>query len=116
MLLMLHKLATRLRGCQPLAILLGLAGLLGILISLFAGEGQWGHWLEPSLVLTLWGMMLFSFLRLFRRIPEPVLPHDDFLTRLGTRLILAGYTLLAFMVVVVSCLLAWMSFRLIYLD
>jgi len=45
-----------------------------------------------------------------------VLPHDDFLTRLGTRIILAIYTLLAFLVILVSCILLWMSFRLISLQ
>ena len=116
MLFTLHKIACRLLWCRPLTVLLAGAGLAGIAASLFAGNGSLGHLLEPSLVLTLWGMMLFSCLQLFRHIPPPVLPHDDFLTRLGGRIILALYTLLAFLVVVVTCVLVWMSYRLIYLD
>lgn len=102
--------------CRPIAIILVLAGLGGSFASLFINNGNLGHWLEPSLVFTLWGMMLFAFIQLFQRIPPPVLPHDDFITRLGTRMILACYTLLAFLVVLVSCILVWMSYRLIYLD
>jgi zinc transporter ZupT len=116
MLLTLHKIACRLLWCRPLAVLLACAGLAGIGVSLFAGKGSLGHLLEPSLVLTLWGMMLFSCLQLFRRIPPPVLPHDNFLTRLGGRIILALYTMLAFLVVVTTCMLVWVSVRLITLE
>jgi zinc transporter ZupT len=116
MLLFIHNIASRLHWCQPLAIVIACAGLAGIVFSLFAGNGSYGHLLEPALVLTLWGMMLYSTLQLFRRIPPPVLPHDDFLTRLGTRILLALYTLLAFLVVVLTCVLVWLSFRLIQLG
>ena len=116
MLLTLHKIALGMKWCRPLAILLGITGLAGVLASLFVVNENLGHLLEPSLILTLGGMMLFSFIQLFQKIPPPVLPHDDFLTRLGTRLILAIYTLLAFLVILVSCILLWMSFRLISLQ
>ena len=116
MLFTLHKLALRLRWSNPLGILLALSGLVGVFISLFVGNGRYGQWLEPALVLVLWGMMLYSFLRLFQRIPPPVLPHDDFLTRLGNRMVLGLYTLLAFLVILVSAVLVWMSARLIMLD
>lgn len=116
MLLTLHNIARRLAWCRPVAIILALAGLAGTFASLFAANGSLGHLLEPSLVLTLWGMMLYAFIQLFQRIPPPVLPKDDFLTRLGARIILACYTVLAFMVVVVSAVLLWMSVRLIFLD
>jgi len=116
MLLTLHKIALGMKWCRPLAILLGITGLAGVLASLFVVNENLGHLLEPSLILTLWGMMLFSFIQLFQKIPPPVLPHDDFLTRLGTRIILAIYTLLAFLVILVSCILLWMSFRLISLQ
>ena len=116
MLLALHKLACQITWCRPLTLLLVVSGLGGTLVSLFVNNGSYAHWLEPSLVLTLWGMMLFSFIQLFQRIPPPVLPHDDFMARLGTRILLACYTVLAFLVVLVSCILVWMSYRLIYLD
>jgi len=116
MLLTLHKIALGMKWCRPLAILLGITGLAGVAASLFVLNKNLGHLLEPSLILTLWGMMLFSFIQLFQKIPPPVLPHDDFLTRLGTRIILAIYTLLAFLVILVSCILLWMSFRLISLQ
>ena len=115
MLLTLHRIAKSIKWCRSLAVVLAIAGLAGVAISLFAASGSLGHLLEPALVLTLWGMMLFSFIQLFQRIPPPVLPHDDFLTKLGTRFILAGYTILAFLVLVVTCILLWMSFRLINL-
>jgi hypothetical protein len=44
-----------------------------------------------------------------------VLPHDDFLTKLGTRILLALYSLLALLVVLVTIVLVWMSFRLMTL-
>lgn len=116
MLLVLHRIASRMLWCRPLAIVIGIAGVGGVFVSLFLANGDLGHLLEPSLVLTLWGMMLFSFVQLFQRIPPPVLPHDDFITRLGSRMILACYTLLAFLVILVTIILVWMSYRLIYLD
>ena len=116
MLFTLHRIATRLLWCRPLAIFLGLAGFAGGMASLFIGNGSLAHLLEPSLVLTLWGMMLFSFIQLFQQIPPPVLPHDGFLTRLGTRMVLAAYSILALLVIIVTCVLLWMSFRLITLE
>ena len=116
MLFTLHKIAQSIKWCRSLTVVLVIAGLAGVAMSLFAASGSLGHLLEPALVLTLWGMMLFSFIQLFQNIPPPVLPHDDFLTRLGTRFILAGYTILAFLVLVVTCILLWMSFRLINLP
>lgn len=115
MLLFIHNLARRLRWSRPVAVLLAVAGLAGVAASLFAGDGSLGHLLEPSLVLTLWGMMLYATLHLFQHIPPPVLPHDDFLTKLGTRIVLALYTLLAFLVLLITAVLAWMSFRLVTL-
>jgi hypothetical protein len=116
MLLTLHRFAISIKWARPIAIVWGLAGLAGLIVSLFAAGGSQGHLLEPSLVLMLWGMMMFSFIQLFQRIPPPVLPHDDFMARLGGRIILACYSALAFLVVVVSCALVWMSLRLIFLD
>jgi len=116
MLLALHRIARRMLWCRPLAVVIGVVGVGGVFTSLFLAEGELGHFLEPSLVLTLWGMMLFSFIQLFQQIPPPVLPHDDFITRLGSRMILACYSLLAFLVILVTIILVWMSYRLIYLD
>lgn len=116
MLFTLHRIARHMRWARPVAVVLGCSGLAGIAVSLFAAGGSLGHLLEPFLVLTLWGMMLFSFLQLFQRIPPPVLPHDDFLTRLGTRIVLGLYTLLAGLVVIISCVLVWLSYRLIFLE
>jgi len=116
MLVALHRIVLRLGWCRPMAAVLIAAGLAGIAVSLFAAGGRYGHLLEPMLVLTLWGMMLFATLQLFRQIPPPVLPHDDFMTKLGTRILLALYSLLALLVVLISIILVWMSFRLITLD
>ena len=116
MLLTLHRFAVRLRWCRPLALVLMLGAVAGVFASLFAAGGTLGHLLEPALVLLLWSMMLYSFIQLFQRIPPPVLPHDDFLTRLGSRILLAVYTLLALLVIIVSCVLLWMSLRLIGLQ
>lgn len=116
MLILLHKIACRMQWARPVVLLFVITGLAGAIASLFAGDGSLGYLLEPSLVLSLWGLMLFSFVQLFTHIPPPVLPHDDFLTRLGTRIQLALYTLLAFLVVVVTVVLAWMSFRLFSLP
>lgn len=114
--LTLHQIALRIRWCRSIAILFGLAGLSGFVASLFMEGGRYGHWLEPSLVLILWGMMFFTFIQLFQRIPTPALPQDDFITRLGSRILLFFYSLLALAVVIVSLILVWMSYRLIYLD
>lgn len=112
MLYRLHRLARRLMGLRPLTIALVILGLAGGLASLFAADEALAHWLEPSLVLTLWGMMLFAFIQMFQAIPPPVLPHDDFLTRLVTRTKLALHSVLAGLVLVVTGMLLWMSVRL----
>lgn len=113
MLFTLHRIARRLAWGRPLALILAAAGIAGAVISLFSGNDRLSPLLEPSLILALWGMMLFAFIQLFRRIPPPVLPHDSFMTKLGARMVLAGYTLLAFLVVIVTCILLWMSLKLI---
>ena len=116
LLLTLHNIAVKLRWCRSVAGIVALLGVGGVFVSLFLAAGNYGHLLEPSLVVTLWGMMLFAFVQLFQQIPPPVLPQDDFITRVGSRLILALYSLLALLVVLVTLVLLWMSYRLIYLE
>lgn len=113
MLLTLHRLARRLLWARPVSIILVVLGLGLTLASLFGPVDRFGHWLEPSFSLTLWGMLLFAFIQLFQHIPPPVLPQDDFLTRLGSRISLALYSLLALAFVITSLALFMMSVRLI---
>jgi hypothetical protein len=113
MLLTLHRLARRLLWARPVSIILVILGLGLTLTSLFGPVDRFGHWLEPSFTLTLWGMMLFAFIQLFQRIPPPVLPHDDFLTRLGSRISLALHSLLALVFLLTTLALFMMSVRLV---
>lgn len=113
MLIRLHRLAQKLLFLRFLSIALAIASLLLAIYCLLIDSTFTARALEPSIVTALWGLLLFAYLQLFQHIPPPVLPHDGFLKKLSTKIKLALYTLLAFIVIATSILLFWMSLRLL---
>jgi hypothetical protein len=115
MLVRLHQVAQKLVFFRPLSIILAIASLFLSIYCLLIDNTFTARALEPSIVTALWGLLLFAYLQLFQSIPPPVLPHDSFLKKLNTKLKLALYSLLAFIVIVTTILLFWMSLRLLIL-
>lgn len=69
--------------------------------------------LEPSIVISLWGMLLLASTELFQQLPDPVLPKDPFWQRMLSRCKLFFFSFLGLIVLFVSLLLAWLSLRLL---
>lgn len=115
MLLRLHKIALKISFLRPVSIILTMGALVLAVYCLIIDSIFTAGALEPAIVTALWGLLLFAFVQIFQVIPPPVLPHDGFIKKLKTRIQLALYTLLAFVVVATSILLFWMSLRLLFL-
>jgi len=108
----LHTFALRL---LPLRLWSLGAAFLGILLTAFGLLQQSDEpplLLRLALVLTLWGLLVYSFLSLFRHPPPLVLPHDRLRERVRTRLRLGAYYLLAAMVTFTGLTLLSMSLKL----
>ncbi len=69
--------------------------------------------LEPSIVVSLWGMLLLASTELFQHLPDPVLPKESFMQRMFSKAKLLFFSLLALVVLFVSLLLVWLSLRLL---
>lgn len=113
LLFQLHSLALRLLFLRRWCLA---AALLGVLLTGFAllqTSDDPPLLLRLALVLTLWGLLVFTFLSLFRFPPPLLLPHDSLWERVRTRLRLAGYHLLAAMVTFTGLTLLSMSLKLI---
>src|SRR5690606_377527 len=97
----------------PWCLGLGVAGVGLSAYALIEPSSPHSALLRLSLLLTLWSLMLFSFIRLFQEIPPPVLPKDRFLERLRARVKLGLYQLLALGVVVLGVVLLGASLKLL---
>jgi len=113
LLLRLHKLALQLQWLAPWCYAIGFGGAACTLYFVLRNDADVTQWLTLALGITVWALLLFAFIRLFRSIPAPVLPGDSFFERLQARCKLALYHLLAAGIVVVGILLAMMSLKLL---
>lgn len=111
MLYRLHRLALQLAPLRPWCLALAIPGLALIVYALTAPDAN-GPVLRLALVFTLWVLLLFAFLSLFRDIPPPVLPHDRWWERLHTRLRLAACHLLVLLVALTGLGLLSISLKL----
>lgn len=111
LLLRLHRLAVVLRPLLRLCRLTGFAAAAVAIVLLLRDDAPTA-WLSIALGLSLWALMLDAFIRLFQAIPPPVLPQDNFLDRMQTRVQLALYHLLAIAVVLMAVALVAMSVKL----
>ncbi len=109
----LHTLALRLLPLRPWCLAGATLGIVLTAYALFESGDSPPLLLRLSLALTLWMLMLFSFLSLFQRIPSPVLPHDPWWERVKSRTHLAFYHLLALLVALTSIILLSMSLKLL---
>jgi cytochrome b561 len=71
--------------------------------------------LRLSLLFTLWMLLLYSFIHLFRQIPSPVLPALPWWERARQRLQLGSYYLVAYGVAVTGLILVSISLKLWFL-
>ena len=69
--------------------------------------------LEPSILATLWGMLLLANSELFQKLPGPVRAKDSFMQRILSRCKLFFYGFLAIATLFVTVLLVWISLRLL---
>jgi hypothetical protein len=109
----LHKLAVGLLPLLPFSLALALGGVALSIYALVGSGASPSPLLGLALILTLWALLLFAFIRLFQTIPAPVLPQDRFFERLWSRTRLLLYHLLALGVVVLGLSLISMSLKLI---
>lgn len=111
----LHKLAQTLRPLRRWCLLSALAGVLLSVFALLRTDTIASPLLRFAIVLTLWSLLLFAFIQLFQNIPAPVLPKDNFIERLRSRVKLGLYQLLALGVAGLGIMLVTMSFKLLLL-
>ncbi len=112
-LLYLNRLA---RFLKPLRITLIIVTFLALLLtacSLLVRSAFTLNLLEPSIVVSLWGMLLLASTEVFQQLPDPELPKDVFIQRMLSRLKFLFFSVLALIVLFVSLLLAWLSLRLL---
>lgn len=108
----LHTLALRLWHLRSWCLAGALLGVLLAGYALLQNGDEPTLLLRLALVLTLWALLLFSFLSLFRFPPPLLLPHDRLWERVRTRFRLVGYHLLAAMVAFTGLTLLSMSLKL----
>jgi hypothetical protein len=112
-LLYLNRFAKLLKPIRIGLIVFTFFALLLTAYSLLVRSAFTLNMLEPSIVVSLWGMLLLANTELFQQLPDPVLPKDSFLQRMLSRCKLFFFYLLALIVLFVSLLLAWLSLRLL---
>ena len=115
MLFRLHQFALRLLPLRPLCLLLACTGFAVSVFALLTTASQHSQLLRMALVLTLWSLLLFAFIQLFKNIPAPVLPKDRWFVRFRTHIKLALYQLLALGVAGLGVMLISMSLKLLLL-
>ncbi len=108
-----HRLALRLLPLLSFCLVLACGGVVLSGVALLRSGASPSPLLAIGLLLALWALLLLAFIRLFQRIPPPVLPKDTFLERLRARCKLALYHLLAFAVCGVGLVLVSLSAKLL---
>jgi hypothetical protein len=109
LLLTLNRLALRLLPLRiPSAIVTAL-GWLALMWALARSDESYSLFLRATLTLTLWSLLLFAFLSLFKALPQPPLPalkwHERMLARLRLslfRIMTFAFIALAFAVLAIS--------------
>ena len=109
----LHKLANHLLPLRTGCLLLALTGILSSVFALLSAQDQSSPLLRIAILVTLWSLLLFAFIQLFKKIPAPVLPKDPFVDRLRGHVKLGLYRLLALGVAALGLTLVSMSLKLL---
>lgn len=109
----LNRLARALKPVRAALLILTFFALLLTAYSLLVRSAFTLNLLEPSIVVSLWGMLFLATTELFLHPPDSVLPKDPFFQRVLSRLKLFFFSLLALIVLLVGILLVWLSLRLL---
>jgi hypothetical protein len=105
-----------LRPVLPLAVVVGLAGVVLFLWSAAAGGGgQEDGRLILGLLATLWGALLFTLITGFRQVPAQADPQQRLAQRLKTRLARACYVVMAWLMLGAAAISVLMTYRLLAL-
>jgi hypothetical protein len=116
LLLTLNRLALRLLPLRtPSAIVtaLGWAALVWVLVN---GERAYSFFLRATLTATLWALLLFAFISLFRTLPVPPLPALKWHERLLARIRVALFQLVTFAFIALVLLVCAISLKLMMLG
>ncbi|MFU8814605.1 MAG: hypothetical protein ACNA7W_04610 [Pseudomonadales bacterium] len=112
----LQKVSRPLRRLLPLAVVLGLAGVVVFLWSAATGgSGESDSYLIPGLLAMLWGALLFVLITGFRNVPPPAGPEHAFGMRLRIRFARAGYQIMAWFIIAAGLASLFVTFRLLTL-
>jgi hypothetical protein len=111
----LHRLARLLWPLRLWCLALALAGAAAAGVALGETRATPSATLRLSLLFTLWMLLLYSYIQLFRQIPSPVLPALPWWERARQRLHLWCYYVLAAGVAVTGLILVGISLKLWFL-
>lgn len=109
----LQKITLRLRLLLPLAVVLGCAGAAVFVWSVATADGD--GYLAPGLLAAMWGAWLFTLVTGFRSVPPPAGDQQPFRTRFRSRMIRAGYTLMAWILLGAGLAALFLTWRLLVL-
>jgi cbb3-type cytochrome oxidase maturation protein len=111
----LQKAAEWLRPLLPVAVVLGIAGVIVFLWAAAAGGGQDDGALILGLVATLWGALLFALITGFRQIPPPASNQQSLVLRIKAQLTRGAYVVMAWAMAGAAALSLLMTYRLLML-
>jgi hypothetical protein len=113
MLLTLHRLALRLQFLRPVCAAVAGGGIAASVFLLAGGGTTPTPSLGAVLALTVWSLLCYAFIQLFRAIPPPVLPLDSLFDRIKAHIRLGLYHLLALAVVAAGLVLLSVTLKLL---
>jgi hypothetical protein len=109
----LHKLALMLGWLRPILLALAVMGVVVSGKAMLDGSQLYDMQLKLGLLFSLWCLILYATLQLFRQLPPPVLPKLSLYERVRNRLNLWLRQGLAVFIIVVTIILFRVSFRLL---
>lgn len=113
LLIYLNRLARAIKPVRAVLLILTFFALLLTAYSLLVRSAFTLNVLEPSIVVSLWGMLLLASTELFLYLPDPALPKDPFFQRVLSHFKVFLFSFLALVVLLVGVLLVWLSLRLL---
>jgi hypothetical protein len=112
----LQRAAHWLRPVLPVAVAVGVAG---VILFLWAAAGGGGGQDDGALILgliaTLWGALLFALITGFRQIPPPASDRQRLMLRLRTGLARGAYVIMAWAMLGAAAISLLMTYRLLML-
>ncbi len=109
MLLFLNRLALRLSSLRLVSLVIAAAGLIATIMSLLLPA--YSSWLLPALIALLWSLLSFSFLTLFRQVPQAGQGATGWVARFKLKLSLLAFSLLGGLFLLLTLALVGLSLR-----